>query len=858
MPKTSVQARANGGGDHGAAMYDAPVMGMASPFTMFTINMAGTPADPVPPWSYYPQRRDLWLRILSRYEPIMSSALYSMTSRFKSLRWNIARGGRNDKKYYQRLFAEADGGEGYGSFASKVVTDLLTQDNGAFIELVGAGREDKPLAGRVKELWHMDAGQCWRTFDPEFPVIYINPLDNTYHRMHTTRVIRLSSFPQSDERARGIGYCAVSRALKLMQTMRNIQTFRDEKVTGKFNRGLIYGNGITVKQFDEATEKAEQVAESLNFTVYKDIPVLLSMMPDMKLDVLDLASLPDGFDYEKEITLYVYCLAMAFGTDAREFWPATASGATKADATVQHMKSQGKGMADIITSFETAFGWQVMPANGKVDFEYDFTDDEQDKAVADLHSVQLANIQSMIDMGLIDAFEGRSIAIMRGLIDVKELQAASSPEPADDSGPMESDDDEGAAPPLDQPRDMPADQPLSNLNVGVRAAPFPGDVDEVTKVARGKNWTEDKHPRKGGKFTKKGGAEGADPNAPPPTPLEQRLDAFLGILNRQGTYKDGVLTIPDATRNRAADLETYLRNKGFPDAKVTAKRVGKDMVYSIAGAADTKKPRKKRGPRKKKAASGTDITKETPKRKRRKKGAAGIIHKAMTDTIRSGGKDSGLESYIAQYQAELDGLYDDFMDDVVGDPGDLDAALDDLYAEFINLMPAYLSTGYGVGLAGNEQTAESVERLKKIGQTSADFLQDSFMAAMIALGVTPGGEQDIRAQLEAFRARFLMYAGAMWNAIWEGLRAWTDDKLKVKRIMEEGAQHCEVCPDLAKVYDSFEDMVREAGLPGDGSTPCLSNCRCTIQVETAIGSGKFAPLVGRPTVFVEPLFEVLR
>ena len=33
------------------------------------------------------------------------------------------------------------------------------------------------------------------------------------------------------------------------------------------------------------------------------------------------ASLPEGFDKEKTITLYVYTLSLDFGVDVREFWP---------------------------------------------------------------------------------------------------------------------------------------------------------------------------------------------------------------------------------------------------------------------------------------------------------------------------------------------------------------------------------------------------------------------------------------------------------------------------------------------------------------------------------------------------------
>lgn len=830
MPKGSVQARTRGS-DNGngiGATFDSPAMGIMNPFTFFTINMAGYNDTGIPAWSYYPQVRDQWLRILSKHEPIMASALYSMTSRIKSLRWNIATGGPRDKKYYQSLFAEAEGGLGYGEFISKVVTDLLTQDNGAFIELVGGGREDRPLIGRVKELWHMDSGQCWRTFDPEYPVIYIDPLDNSYHRMHHTRVIRIASYPQPDERARGIGFCAASRALKLMQTMRAIQVYREEKITGKFNRGLIYGNGLTVKQFEEATEKSEQVAASLNYTIYKDIPVLLSMMPDMKLDVLDLASLPDGFDYEKEITLYVYCLALAFGTDAREFWPATASGATKADATVQHLKAQGKGTADIIKSFESAFGWQIMPSNGKAAFEYDFTDDEQDKAVAELQKIKAENIAILQANGWIDPFEGRALAIGAGLIDTKALQNAVAPEPADDTGPIDIDDE--TVLPLDSGGMLePGVDPLEtdeedSADSGGRADPQYGKF----------TWDETKHPRKGGKFTSK---SGSDSTSGKPT-LSTRLRDFLGFLNRTGSYKNGVFTVNGATRDRSKDLETFLHTKGYKDVKVIATKTAAGMEYRFEGLPDEKKTRKPR------------------KRRTRKKKLTAIKAKAYPAVIAR--KDMTLEQYIAQYESALNDLYDDFIAGVVEFPGSLDEALDDLYDEFLNNMPTFLTTGFGVGLQGADPTEPGINRLEQIGQTSATFFADSFMIALAALGIADQDSAGIRESLETLRARFLMYAGAMWNAIWAGLFDSTPADRKVRRVMEPGAEHCPTCPGKERVYNSFQEMVDEVGLPGDGSDDCLTNCRCTIEIETEPGSGVYSSALGDPTVFVTPLFEVLR
>jgi hypothetical protein len=58
--------------------------------------------------------------------------------------------------------------------------------------------------GRVTEIWHFDSAQCWRTFDPDFPVIYQNPRDNTFKRLHKTRVIMLSPATRSPTSAGGL------------------------------------------------------------------------------------------------------------------------------------------------------------------------------------------------------------------------------------------------------------------------------------------------------------------------------------------------------------------------------------------------------------------------------------------------------------------------------------------------------------------------------------------------------------------------------------------------------------------------------------------------------------------------------
>jgi hypothetical protein len=132
--------------------------------------------------------------------------------------------------------------------------------------------------------------------------------------------------------------------------------------------------------------------------------------------MLDLAKLPDGFDFEKEMNLLVYAYAMAFGVDAREFWPATVSGASKADASVQHLKARGKGYADVISLFESMFNLKVFDPERGIEIKFDQTDDEADLLTSRIHNQEIVNLDMMIKNGTIDNEEAREISISKGLL----------------------------------------------------------------------------------------------------------------------------------------------------------------------------------------------------------------------------------------------------------------------------------------------------------------------------------------------------------------------------------------------------------------------------------------------------------
>ena len=108
-------------GDRGVSI-DALVLGMA------------TVADSMEPWGRNPVRRDQQLREFWPTEPILASAVYSLSIRNAAFSWTLE-GPERTVEAIQDMLAMADLGAGWQSFSSKLSVDVMTQDNGGFIEV---------------------------------------------------------------------------------------------------------------------------------------------------------------------------------------------------------------------------------------------------------------------------------------------------------------------------------------------------------------------------------------------------------------------------------------------------------------------------------------------------------------------------------------------------------------------------------------------------------------------------------------------------------------------------------------------------------------------------------------------------
>jgi len=136
--------------------------------------------------------------------------------------------------------------------------------------------------------------------------------------------------------------------------------------------------------------------------------------------LIDMASLPDGFDEETSFNLGIAVLALAFGLDARELAPASVSGSTRADALLQHLKQRGKGPGQIIQLTEQLIDFKVLPPY--LQLVFDFQDDEQDRQAAETKEIRSRRWRTAIDSAALDTRTSRQQMLEVGDLDRSQYE----------------------------------------------------------------------------------------------------------------------------------------------------------------------------------------------------------------------------------------------------------------------------------------------------------------------------------------------------------------------------------------------------------------------------------------------------
>ena len=384
--------------------------------------------ETLPPW--WSQARDAALRSFWKSGDHLSGTVATMRYMFNSIPFKVSARDKSVRSHvraaaeYQDLlqnrtisrsnFSEVGWHVGYGSF----IEDYHTQDNGAFMVVEGPGRPDGPLTGMPTKLIHLDSYQVMRTGSREYPIIYTD-YDGKRYKIHTSRVIATSSMSSPIAEMYGVGFCAVSRAIGVAQNLMDISRYKQEKLGSRPMRGIIVGSGIPTRAIQDALALAGEQMDNAGLDRYAQVPIIGSNKDNIELNLVDLASLPDGYNELESAQLGMTVLALAFGVDVRQLaFAIGVAGQTRADAEIQHAKMRGKAPGAILRKVEAVFMEKVLPPYLKM--EFDFQDDEQDKTQAEIKDKRTTSRERDLGSGVISIRVAREQALESG--DLNEAQ----------------------------------------------------------------------------------------------------------------------------------------------------------------------------------------------------------------------------------------------------------------------------------------------------------------------------------------------------------------------------------------------------------------------------------------------------
>jgi len=353
----------------------------------------------LPPW--WSAARDRELRRFFRGSDHLSGAIYAIVARLITIPFNIipidssiTLHVKKAEVMHESLLELTDFGKGWNFGYAKFVLDHLTQDNGSFLEVIGDGDPSGPIKGLPYGVAHLDANRCTRTASREFPVVYTDRNGSRY-KLHYTRVIDTSSMPSAELEMNGVGFSATSRCANTAQHLVDISVYEQEKLGSRPPRALLVGSKVGAKDMAQAFSVAESTMNNRGLSRFANLVFVGNQSNDINIDMLNLASLPDGYEKDADTRIGMAVIALALGVDFRELWPATITGATKADASIQHLKAKGKGIGEILEFTRRSFQQKFLPPYLRM--VHDFTDDEQDDLRANILNTRSQSYERLVN-----------------------------------------------------------------------------------------------------------------------------------------------------------------------------------------------------------------------------------------------------------------------------------------------------------------------------------------------------------------------------------------------------------------------------------------------------------------------------
>lgn len=364
------------------------------------------------PYSADSRNRDAWLRKLWKLQPHLAGVVNTVTLIDANRGWELV-GGRNQVGRYTRIMHNAEGG--WRQFSRRASLGFWTTDMGCVVETARDG-----IGGPLRALYNVDSARCRLTGDPDRPLEYY-PAGYGGQTWRADDFFRVCSMPNDDEAFRGLGFCAVSRAVEICRLFYAVMTHDQEQVGARAPKGLLLLHNISEEQWEQSLLARNADMESMERRYYGGVQVLASAgMDQADAKIVALSQLPANFDSKTFVDLSMYAYALCFGYDPSEFWPVQFGSLGRGtEAETQHMKASGKGGLDFALAFQEQLQLELPET---LHFEFEQRDDAGALADADVQSAKLNVVRMAYESGLtqgaplLSREEARTLLVDAGLI----------------------------------------------------------------------------------------------------------------------------------------------------------------------------------------------------------------------------------------------------------------------------------------------------------------------------------------------------------------------------------------------------------------------------------------------------------
>jgi hypothetical protein len=378
--------------------------------------------DAIPDW--YSRERDHQLRLLMLHNNYAALAMYNTTAKLSGIHFRIkAKDDNIETSVQDALVYDALWQYSYRLAAERFINDWQGQDNGAFLEILDSREQAGMGSETVRETFggvrYLDSARVTRTGDETFPVIVAHE-DGKQYEMHHTRVIELSQMTSGDSRYYGVGMCALTRCLGVLQTMANVHLMYDEWLGSK-PRGQIITGSMPASEMKKAFESDDFLTGG-NYLYGRNIYIGTKGISDhdINLKIHTLKNFPDGFSKKDEIDEGMIAIAHAFGFDVREIWQAKERGATRGDSIISDQKMRTKTKRQYEQLIRAHVEAKILPSHLVVEIVGNDAEEAIERAETYKLFAEGAGIQ--IRNGIMDVRSARVEQMMHNVLTVSEFE----------------------------------------------------------------------------------------------------------------------------------------------------------------------------------------------------------------------------------------------------------------------------------------------------------------------------------------------------------------------------------------------------------------------------------------------------